>query len=209
MKNIFVSAAYKKYKLALALIAAILVSSPHASAEVSQTGPNSYVAGIRSAELKTAQQKGSMWCWAACISMVLDYHDVEVSQEAIVERIYGSQIDQAGDPQQILAALSGLAPNKEGGASQIYAEGYTGLYPYFVTDLINEYPLIIGLNLGTINHAVVLTAVSYSMNANGQPVPSSVVIRDPWPGNAPRQEVPMSRIVNECMFSARIATFPY
>jgi hypothetical protein len=108
-----------------------------------------------------------------------------------------------------LSALSGLAPNKEGGASRIYAEGYTGLYPYFVTDLINEYPLIIGLNMGNINHAVVLTAVSYSINANGQPVPSSVVIRDPWPDNPSRQEVPMSKIVSGCMFSARIATFPY
>jgi hypothetical protein len=192
-----------------AIIAALFAASSPASSEVTQTGPNSYVAGIRSVEFKSAQQEDSLWCWAASIEMVLDYHGLTVPQESVVERIYGSKINRTGDPRQILTALSGLAPNKEGGASQIYAEGYTGLYPYFVTDLINEYPLIIGLNFGSYSHAVVLTAVAYSMNANGQPVPASVVIRDPWPGNPPRQEVPMSQIVSGCFFSARIATFPY
>jgi len=127
-----------------------------------------------------------------------------------VERIYGTRKDQTADPQQILLALSGWGPNTAGGASKIYADGYQGLYPYFIQDLINGYPLIVGLNYGTnIGHAVVLTAVSFSRNQFGQPVPFAVVIRDPWPDNPDRQEIPINIFLSGCFFSARVAAYPY
>ena len=190
------------------LFAALLNFS--AFAEIQQVGPSFYNAGVQTVDFSTAKQKESFWCWAACIEMVLKYHGMDVSQESMVQKIYGSLVDKTGDSMQILQALTGAGPNASGGTSRVYAEGYQGLYPYFIQDLINGYPLIVGLNYGTdIGHAVVLTAVSFSTDMYGQYYPMSVVIRDPWPGNIDRQEIPFFTFMSGCFFSARVATFPY
>ncbi len=196
---------------ALLLFSAIFfLPAPPSSAAMTQVGPALYNAGVYTVNFSSAKQKGSFWCWAACIEMVLKYHGMSVSQEAMVEKIHGSLVDKAGQPMEILQALTGTGPNASGGTSRVYAEGYTGLYPYFVQDLINGYPLIVGLNYGTdIGHAVVLTAVSFSMDASGRYYPHAVVIRDPWPGNIDRQEIPFQMLLSGCFFSARVATFPY
>jgi hypothetical protein len=199
----------KFFKTVVAVILIAGTSAP-APADIKQIGPNLYAAGVQTMQFATAAQKSQNWCWAACIEMVLKYHGVNVSQEAVVERIYGQKRDGTGDPWQILLALSGWGPNVSGGASRIYAEGYPGLFPYFIQDLINGYPLIVGLNYGTdIGHAVVLTAVSFSTNQFGQRIPHSVVIRDPWPNNPDRQEMPIYAFVQGCFFSARVAAYPY
>jgi hypothetical protein len=192
-----------------ALILAAVAALP-APGDVIQTGPNLYVAGVQTIQFSTAAQNSQNWCWAACIEMVLKYHGVTVSQESVVERIYGQKVDHAADPRQILLALSGWGPNVSGGASRIYAEGYQGIYPYFIQDLINGHPLIAGLNYGTnIGHAVVLTAVSFSADQFGRQTPYSVVIRDPWPTNPDRQEMPIAAFLSGCFFSARVAAYPY
>ena len=190
------------------LLAAFL--SCQASAEVFQVAYNFYNAGVQTINFSTAKQKGNFWCWAACIEMVLKYHGMDVTQEAMVQKIYGSLVDKTGDPMQILQALTGTGTNDTGGTSRVYAEGYQGLYPYFIQDLINGYPLIVGLNFGTgIGHAVVLTAVSFQTDAYGNFYPASVVIRDPLPTNIDRQEIPFQQFMSGCFFSARVATFPY
>ena len=198
----------RKFVAAAALFAAFLSFS--ASAEIQQVGPNFFNAGVYTVNFNTARQKGDFWCWAACIEMVLRYHGMDVSQESMVQKIHGSLVDKAGQPMEILQALTGTGPNAQGGTSQVYAEGYTGLYQYFIQDLINGYPLIVGLNYGTeIGHAVVLTAVSFTADMYGQFFPMSVVVRDPWPGNQERQEIPFMTFMAGCFFSARVATVPY
>ena len=198
-----------RYVLSLVLFFTLCWVHP-ASGLMVQTGPNTYMAGVPTLQFQQASQKSTNWCWAASIEMVLKYHGLNVTQESMVQKIHGSLVDKIGDPWQILRALTGSGPNAVGRMSQIYAEGYTGLYPYFIQDLINGYPLIVGLNYGTqIGHAVVLTAVTYSTDMFGRQYPLSVVIRDPWPSNPPRQEIPFPIFQRGCFFSARVATFPY
>ncbi|MDR3077004.1 MAG: C39 family peptidase [Synergistaceae bacterium] len=195
------------------VLLAVLLAAPFrlpASAEVMQLGPNFFNAGVYTVNFSTAKQNGDFWCWAACIEMVLKYHGMDVSQESMVQKVHGSLIDKGGEPLQILQALTGTGPNVAGGVSQVYAEGYTGLYQFFVQDLINGYPLIVGLNFGTeIGHAVVLTAVAFQTDMFGQYYPVSVIIRDPWPGNTDRQEIPFQTFMAGCFFSARVATVAY
>ncbi len=204
----------KKFALAfpaLLLAAALLVvpASP-STAAIQQVGPNFYNAGVYTVNFSGAKQKGDFWCWAACIEMVLKYHGMAVPQESMVQKIYGSLADKGGNPLQILQALTGTGPNASGGTSRVYAEGYTGLYPYFIQDLIHGYPLIVGLNFGTqMGHAVVLTAVSFSTDMAGRQYPYSVIIRDPWPGNVDRREIPYHTFLSGCIFSARVGAFPY
>jgi len=193
-------------RLLIALLLAGSFAARSLTAAVQMVAPNLYQAGVYTVNFSTAQQKGTQWCWAACIEMILRYHGVSVTQEQVVQRIYGGLIDRPGNAQQILAALSGWGPNTQGGRSRIYAEGYPGLYPYFIQDLINGYPLIVGLNFSWgLNHAVILTAVTFSMDATGNYYPRSVVIRDPWPMNPERQEIDFGSFQQRCFFSARVA----
>jgi len=208
MERISIPKAIQRAVAAVVLFSAVLVFP--AFAEIQQVGPNFFNAGVYTVNFNTAKQKGEFWCWAACIEMVLKYHGVDVSQESMVQKIHSSLADKTAQPMEILQALIGTGPNTTGGTSQIYAEGYNGLYQNFVQDLINGYPLIVGLNYGTeIGHAVVLTAVSFSTDMFGQFYPMTVVIRDPWPDNLDRQEIPFSMFMAGCFFSARVATVPY
>ncbi|MCL2684432.1 MAG: C39 family peptidase [Synergistaceae bacterium] len=195
--------------VAMTILFALFLSFP-ACGEIQQFGPNFFNAGVYTVNFSTARQKGDFWCWAACIEMVLRYHGMDITQEQMVQKIHGSLIDKVGQPMEILEALTGTGPNAYGGTSLAFAEGYNGLYPYFIHDLINGYPLIVGLNYGTeIGHAVVLTAVAFQTDAFGQFYPMSVVIRDPWPDNAERQEIPFEQFMSGCFFSARVSTVPY
>jgi hypothetical protein len=208
-----VKAFVRRLKICMRLLLAtaiLMMSASPVSAGIRQVGPNLYQAGIYTVTFSTARQKGNFWCWAACIEMVLKFHGMEISQESMVAKIHGSLVDKAGNSMQILQALTGTGPNAAGGTSAVYAEGYTGLYHYFIQDLINGYPLIVGLNYGTnIGHAVVLTAVSFSSDMMGRYYPISVVVRDPWPDSPDRQEIPFQAFIQGCFFSARVGAYPY
>jgi hypothetical protein len=184
-----------------------------AIAEIQQLQPNLYVAGILSNQFEyyasanqNGRQRQANWCWAASIQMVLNYHGLYVAQEQIVQRIYGGQVDQPGTPNQILYALSGWAPDTRGRYSSIYANPYTYSGSQIVQDLANRWPLIVGLKNpdGGVGHAVVVTAVYYSIDQFNNPIFHGVVIRDPWPGNLSRQELSWNEFQSRVMFMTHI-----
>lgn len=161
---------------------------------------NVFSAGIPSEEFEyyaapseTGRQRHENWCWAACIQMVLNYHGLNVHQEEIVTRVFGSPKDLPGNPQQVLNALSGWAPNNFGGYSTIYSQ--YGIYSSadIINNLAAKWPIIVGLRTNPSlqqAHAYVLTAVFYSINQFQEPIIEHVVLRDPFPGNPSRQVVP-------------------
>ena len=114
-------------------------------------GNNYYIAGVPSDQFEyfTAAQQGgrqrqSNWCWAACIQMVLNYHGLYITQEQIVQRVFGMQVNSPGQPQQILAALSGWAPDYRGRYSSIYASPYIMQGSEIVRDLALPAELMVG-----------------------------------------------------------------
>jgi hypothetical protein len=176
-------------------------------------GNNYYIAGVPSDQFEyfTAAQQGgrqrqSNWCWAACIQMVLNYHGLYITQEQIVQRVFGMQVNSPGQPQQILAALSGWAPDYRGRYSSIYASPYIMQGSEIVRDLAYRWPLIVGLKnpQGGIGHAFVLTGVYYQTDAYNQPVFYKVELRDPWPGNPSRQELTWLEFQQRLMFIAKV-----
>ena len=85
-------------------------------ADVDEVAPGYFVAGVQSSEFQFAaapdvggRQRQSNWCWAACGQMVLNNHGLRVTQEQVVQRIFGESVNAPGQPAQILAALSGWA----------------------------------------------------------------------------------------------------
>lgn len=192
--------------LILSLLPSYAIADPH------QIGPNYFVAGIPSDEFSffaAPQQQGRQrqknWCWAATTQMVLNYHGLYVTQEQIVERIFGNLIDRPGTLNQILQALSGWALDVRGRFSEIVASPYIFQGSDLVNDLADGRPLIVGLRQpGQIGHAYVLTAVFYSVGQYNQPFFYKVVLRDPWPGNPSRVEMPWSEFQSRLMFVARV-----
>lgn len=182
------------------------------TADLQQLGPNYFVAGVPSGEFEffaapqhNGRQRQSNWCWAATTQMVLNYHGLYVAQEEIVSRIFGELIDSPGQPDQILAALSGWAPDARGRFSQIHASPYIFQGSDIVNDLAYKWPLIVGLRQpGQIGHAYVLTAVYFSADQYSQPIFDRVVLRDPWPGSPSRQEMSWSEFQSRMLFAARV-----
>lgn len=197
----------------VALLCCVLVFSRVSTAEIWQLQPNLYVAGIPSEQFEyfaspnqQGRQRQANWCWAASVQMVLNYHGLFVSQEQVVQRIYGLQIDRPAGPDQILFALSGWAPDNRGRFSSIHATPYTVSGAQIVQDLANRWPLIVGLSNpnGGVGHAVVVSAVYYTVDPANNPIFQGVVIRDPWPESPSRQELTWAEFQSRLMFMAHV-----
>lgn len=186
-----------------------IVSKIHA--EVWNLGGGLYAAGVRSDEFEfTAAPQGmgrqwqDQWCWAASIQMVLNFHGIPVTQPEIVNRGLGAVINQGGDEAAILRALNNMAIDVRGLPVQIVADSQRVSTRSIVEALSNKWPLIVGLTMPGIRHAVVLTAVEYSISPNGDPIPVSAIIRDPWPMNQSLQRIPWADFLGACTFAAHV-----
>jgi hypothetical protein len=162
---------------------------------LTKLGPYLFRAGVPSTDFEyiaapqyTGRQRQTMWCWAASIQMVLNYHGLFVTQEQVVQRVFGLQYNYPANPNQILYALSGWAPDTRGRLSEIYAEYYSFTPFQLVTDLSNNWPLLVGSRINPIGHTCVLTAVEYLQFITGVPILTKAIFRDPWPGNFSKQE---------------------
>ena len=136
--------------------------------------------------------------------MVLNYHGLYVSQEQIVARVFGGLVDSPASSEEILAALSGWAPDNRGRYSSIYADPYVFNDPDLVWNLAYKWPIIVGLQSAPIGHAYVLTAVHYRLDPYGVPIVEKVVLRDPWPTRPSRQELNWAEFRKRLMFSAGV-----
>lgn len=202
----------KTHSTALLAVLVMCLVSP-AKADIIQIQPGLFAAGVPSqqfnffaAPLEQGRQRQQNWCWAACVQMTLNYHGLRVSQEEIVQRIFGAQVDQPGTPEMILTALSGWAPDQYGRYSAIHASPYVFRGSTIVGDLANRWPLIVGLRGQPVGHAYVLTGVYYTVNIyDNEPMFQSVVLRDPWPGRQSRIEMPWAIFQQNLMFMARVS----
>jgi hypothetical protein len=160
---------------------------------VYQYPDGSYSAGVQSENFQfiaaQSTQNKTNWCWAACVQMVLRYQNLDVRQDVIVTKAYGSTVNQPADCGVIANAANNW--NIGGKTIRTYQQSSAN-GPQLVDDLARKYPVIIGLNIPgqNIGHAYVLTAIFYTRNAQNQIVPWKVVLRDPWPNNPSRLELP-------------------
>jgi len=195
----------------LVVCSLMTVFSSRAPGELNQLGNNYFVAGIPSEQFQSsdppqgrARQHQLNWCWAACVQMVLNYHGLYVTQEEVVQRVFGAQIDMPGQPVHVLMALQGWAPDASGRFSTIHASTIIAQGSDIVRDLAYRWPLIVGLKGYPVGHAYVLTAVYYNVGTWNQPIFTKVILRDPWPGSPSRQEMNWSEFIQRVTFAARV-----
>jgi len=197
------------------MFAALLAVASGARAQqpsIPAIGPGLWAAGIPSNEFEyfaapqtDGHQRQSNWCWAACVQMVLNYRGVPVTQEQVVQRIFAGAVPNVpGQPNQILTALTGWAFTRNGQPVILQSSPFAFDGSEIVRDLAERWPIVVGVNMGNSGHAYVLTAVTYGVDQWNRPIFRSVVLRDPWPGNPSRIEVPWLQFQQRWMFMARM-----
>jgi len=142
-------------------------------------------------ELVTAQQKMSQWCWAAAISMLFDYHGNPVAQERIVESTWGRRADLPALNGEMMTASLGRTWRDDRGRTfrarvRVY-DAAAGEYGVDAATVIDELRAERPLLVGTVGHAMVLTALTYVRGPWGDIEVTSVIVRDPWPGRGRRE----------------------
>ncbi len=148
-----------------------------------------YYVGIPGSKLDyvASTQKKPQWCWAASIQMVLNYYNIAIKQEQIVERTYGREEDGqlpnwAASIGTIHLNLNNWNVDNTGKKYIVNAQfGYGAPEPVFlIQELSQQRPVIIGYQSNNGSHAVVITALSYYESEFG-PVIRSIIVRDPLP----------------------------
>lgn len=137
-----------------------------------------------------SSQRNSMWCWAASIQMVLQYHGIRTVQQDIVARTFGPDAqgnlpNKPGDLKSITANLNNLNVDRAGTTYQVESIFGEGAPPVdlLLDEMDRREPLIIGYRSGpNMGHAVVITGAVYSQTAQG-PVIHKIIVRDPWPSD--------------------------
>jgi len=135
----------------------------------------------------TASQKESQWCWAACITMVLNYYDIPCEQEEVVMNTYGMLVNSpARDMYQIADYLNGHGKTNQGKDVVVEAETYeTASFEGIIEELQMGKPFIIGVGDGNSGHVVVCYGVEWTDTYEG-PYVTNFYVYDPWPGNGNR-----------------------
>ena len=130
-----------------------------------------------------AYQQASEWCWAACIQMVFSYWGHPVSQQEIVRQTWGVITNMPAQPEQIIADLNRQWEDRGGNVFTSEADTFSATGETAAQDLARDMPLIIG----SMGHAMVLSAVSYNRAQSGQGQVTGALVRDPMPGNGGRR----------------------
>lgn len=144
----------------------------------------------------------SQWCWAACIEMVFRYYGLHIPQAQIVQQTWGGIVNFPAQPGQILANLNRPWIDSRGHLFGVSGDTVTANPITAAQDLAQDMPLIIG----TMEHVMVLTSLTYVRDqfANGNV--TAAVVRDPWPGRGRR--VLSAQEWYGTSFLARIRVFP-
>ncbi|GEM_PF-544730 len=130
-------------------------------------------------------QLQSQWCWAAAISGVFAFYGHPVSQARIVQQAYGGVVNMPGSPQAIMASLNRPWVDDAGVSFRVTADVYSANWVTAAQDLAQNQPLIVG----SLGHAMVVTATEYWRMPNGAGQTQFVTVRDPWPTNPRRRQL--------------------
>ncbi len=177
-------------KTASVLLLLLSILSVTAQAQYIQPSQPQY-AGIRSHEFEgvVSSQRTPVWCWAACIQMVLNYYQIDITQEDVARRTFGR--DWYGNPPAIGGSASVISQNLNNWNVDRRGQNYVVRSSVFrgspdagtiIEHLSQGKPIILGYGPNADSgHVVVVTAVSYFYDQFRNPQITSVIVRDPYP----------------------------
>lgn len=156
-----------------------------------QIDSNHFEASVQGIEGFEAVQKRTDWCWAAAISMVMNYRGVPLEQCDVLRslgRDCNSNEPQFGSVSSMITALRGWQVNDFGRPAAVEATSLaTGNGTALIEDVATDWPPIVGLDArrDQPGHVYVLTDIEYSWMPGTWNVPViwRVKLFDPWNGS--------------------------
>jgi len=161
--------------------AAGITCTPFYGGQTCNVGVDSAIADIVASDT----QHQSQWCWAACIETVFRYWGHPVRQERIVSDAWGGVVNLPGTPVQIMGSLNRRWIDDNNRIFTVTSDVYSANAATAIQDLTAGMPLIVG----SMGHAMVLTAMTYVQTMYGWNV-NAAIVRDPWPGRGRRVLTP-------------------
>lgn len=160
------------------------------------------------------RQNCALWCWAASISMIFAAHGRQVSQERIVDEVFGARVcAPSGDAVTIARAMS--RPWLDDFGRPLNAR-VVAAYDAMANHLSIDNRVIVGelaanrpLVYCNRSHAMVLVSLDFWETPQGlQPVAAGVL--DPWPYSPPyrllsQTEIAAAHVGGEMTFVAAVA----
>ncbi|HWU26819.1 MAG TPA: hypothetical protein VN154_10495, partial [Rhizomicrobium sp.] len=143
-------------------------------------------AGLTLGQAETERQLKPHWCWAACIQTIFALHGYAVAQNAIVNKVFGKELDRSANGSEIMTAINGEWTGAHG--RKFNANGLVlwnrvdsferpDALQLAAGELDKGNPLI----FATEGHSMVLTAMTYRRVSDGEVMIDSLTVRDPWP----------------------------
>jgi hypothetical protein len=192
-------------RAALAWSGALLFAPSAALAGTQATLSQLCQAGLDLGSAETPRQLKPHWCWAACIQTIFATHGYNVSQQEIVQKVFGDQLDQSANCKEILSGIDGRWTSNRGRPFQ--ADGFVlwdrvanferpDALQLAIRELQSGNPLIFAND----RHTMVLTNMNYSQDKDGRITVESMTVRDPWPDSPNRHalgpdEIPRSGLL--------------
>jgi len=106
-------------RAAIAWGAALIAAPSAALANAQCSAPDS--SGMKRCEVNfgsdsrdAVRQLKPHWCWAACIQTIFATHGFDISQQQIVQKVFGNTVDESANAKEILAAIDGRWTNDHG-----------------------------------------------------------------------------------------------
>lgn len=186
-----------------------LPTLPTAASAAATCSPSYCEVGIPNINVTKAQEC-PQWCWAASISAIFALHNHYVDQKAIVAKMFGPTLPCVPATNPVMFnAINGPWVDSQG--RQFWAQGmllhdaYLGTVPHSNLIILNELAAGRPLLSGAVGHATVVTAMRYLSTPMG-PIPLSVTVRDPWPGNPNRRDLSPQEVMGTAFLASVIVT---
>jgi ABC-type bacteriocin/lantibiotic exporter with double-glycine peptidase domain len=132
-----------------------------------------------------AKQKTPVWCWAACIQMVINQHEIELSQDDVVRNVKGKIAFDTASAEEIKDFLNGWksfeSPQKRWATNCDYKAGAPDPNRMFRQLGISQRPLIVSLKTEEdedVEHVVALFKTEYIVGDDIE----LVTVYDPYTG---------------------------
>lgn len=173
----------------LYLIIILVISGFGFSQNQSRYNPKPKYVGIETEkidEVMTAQDN-TYWCWAASVQIILNYYDVDITQEDIVQKLFGRNEtedlpDTPADMKTIHKTLNYVGKDNSGAVYKVESKLGKGTptASILIEQLAKKRPVLVGYLTPSGGHIVVVTAVSYIDTPSGPKI-ASIIVRDPMP----------------------------
>jgi ABC-type bacteriocin/lantibiotic exporter with double-glycine peptidase domain len=141
------------------------------------------VAFVTNFEFYEAQQQTPVWCWAACIQMILNHSDVTWSQPDIVAAVKGYPKYEAGSDREIVGFLNSWGFDYDGRRWQARCLSFPGAPrpDWVVNELKEDRPIILSYQTGpSMKHVVILHKAEFGVDRMGQLWVTRFEIFDPY-----------------------------